>query len=519
MREINVKKVLLFVSMVFLLALAAFGYYSRPWEEKAEYLTILHTNDVHGRLKPFSYRGSQELSGGMARRATLIKQIEGANKCTFTVDSGDFAQGSLFFNIFKGIPDAKLMSEAGYDVGTLGNHEFDKGMGVLKNMIKHAGFPIVSSNIRFTKDKELQGLVKPYVIKDCHGLKIAFTGFVPRDLKILANAENVEILNVVETAGNIVGEVNQKADLIVVLSHTGIKNDLELAKKVPEIDVIIGGHSHTLLKQPKILNEDTDKTLVLQAGELGVYLGRLDLKIKDREVKNYYYSLIPVNEDIEEDKAVKNKIDVLSSQIQEYTGEIIGQLSVPLGLEGEKIRSKLLPSGSFVTAAIKSKFPDTDIVLQNSGGIRPYKHLGPGAITLADIMRLFPFENTVVTLELKGEHLKSVLETSSSRLPGNSGGFLQSLGLEYTVDTNKPPGNRVSAVLVNKKPLKQYKYYKIAVNNYMFNGGNGYSQFKKGRNIKKSGIMVREAIVEYMRHNSPVAVEVSDRINFLKKES
>ncbi len=509
------KQLIALISIFAVLVLASIGYYGGPFCKKPEYVTILHTNDIHGRLEPFQYKDSNDLVGGLARRETLIEQIEGTNKCAFTVDAGDIAQGSLFFNLFKGVPDVKLMSEAGYDFAVLGNHEFDKGLDFLKNMVKNADFPFLSANIKFTSDTELQYLIKPYIIKDCHGLKIAFIGITTPELDKLTNTKGVEIYDNIDTAKELVKKLNSKADLLVVLSHSGITEDLELAEAVPEIDVIVGGHTHTLLKEPKVFNKNEDKTLVLQAGEYGAHLGRLDIKVKNKKIENYYYELIPVDEKIEPDMAIKNKVAILSNQIQQLTGELIGRLADPIGLQGDKIRSELIPAGSLVTESIKHSFPQVDIVLQNSGGIRPYKHLGPGAITLADIIRLFPFDNTIVTLELKGEHLKPVLERSSSLSP-DDGGFLQSLGLEYTVNENDPPGSRVSNIKINGKPLDEDKFYKIAINNYIFNGGNGYTHFKEARNIKKTRVLVQKAIVKYIRQNSPVSINVKDRINFVK---
>jgi len=515
MKKLITKKLILAISAALILALASICYYGTPTFKKPEYITILHSNDIHGRLEPFQYKDNNELVGGLARRETLIEQIEGTNKCALTVDAGDIAQGSLFFNLFKGIPDVKLMSQAGYDVSALGNHEFDRGVDFLKNMIKNADFPFISANIRFTDDPELQSLVRPYIIKDCHGLKVAFIGLMTPELIELTNVKGIEIKDNIAAAKDLVKKLNSKADMLVVLSHSGISEDLKLAKNVPEIDVIIGGHSHTLIKEPKLFNKDGDKTLVLQAGEYGTHLGRLDVKIRGKKIENYYYELIPVNEEIEPDINIKNKIAILSNEIQKYTGELIGQLADPIGLQGEKIRSELLPAGSLVTESIKNSFPSVDIVLQNSGGIRPYKQLGPGAVTLADVMRLFPFDNTIVTLELSGELLKSVLERSSSLDP-DDGGFLQSLGLEYTITANKPQGSRVSEIKVNGKPLDNEKYYKIATNNYIFHGGNGYSQFKEARNAETTNIPVQETIVKYIKQNSPVSVQVKDRINIVE---
>ncbi len=516
--------------MIILLSLAGLIYFEKAIVNKTQYITILNTNDVHGRLEPFSYKNKKGLVGGLARRAALIKSIEGSNKNVITVDSGDFAQGTLFFNLFSGIPDVKLMKEAGYNIATLGNHEFDKGLKGVKNILEHAKYPFVCANIRFTKDQELQSLVKPYIIESEHGLKIAVIGLIAPDLKTLVNnLKNVEVLDPVKTTRNIVKEVNSRADLIMVLSHMGISKDIILAEKVPEIDVIVGGHSHTLLKHPKIFNKTGDKTLVIQDGEFGVNLGRLDISIKNKVIQNYYYNLIPVNGEIIGDTNIKNEIKVLSKKIEKYKNEKVGELAFTIGKKGEHINSELLKAGSLLTEAIKHQFPDVDIVLQNSGGIRIQKRINPGMISLADILSLYPFKNSVVIFELKGKDLKSVLETSSRKYPYENEGFLQSLGLEYTIDPAKAhqvlsndgtkiikKGQRVSNIKINGKPLENDKYYKIALNDYVFNGGNGYSQFKKAVNVNKTGMMIQDLVVNYIKKNSPVSAEVKDKINLLR---
>jgi len=527
MKKLNYRGNILIIIIIVLLGVGGYSYYEENSASRTKYITILHTNDVHGRIEPFKYEDKKGLIGGMARRAALIKALEGSNENVVTVDAGDFAQGSLFFNIFSGIPDVKLMHAAGYDIATLGNHEFDKGLKVTKEIVKQSEFPFVCANIRFTGDKELQEMIKPYVIKDYNEVKVAFIGLISEQLKILANKlDDVEILDSVKTGREIAEKINSEVDLIVVISHMGEDDDIELAKAVPEIDVIIGGHSHTFIEQPRIYNEKQDKTLVLQGGEFGVYLGRLDISVKDKEIQSYYYSFIPVDEQITADVDIQKKVKILAKEIEKYKHKKIGKLVVAIGDEDKNIRKTLMKKGSLVTEAIKYRFPEVDVVLQNSGGIRLNRQIGPGDITLADILELYPFENTIVTLELKGSDLKSVLETSSRRYPRSSGGFLQSLGLEYTINTDKPhqvlsengleiitPGNRVSDIKINEAPLESDKYYIIAVNDYMYNGGNGYSQFERAKNVLDTGILVQDVIEEYLQEKSPVSPEVRDRIH------
>lgn len=528
----SVNKPLIYIGisgLVFvILTVLMFVFSSISISEKGHYITILHTNDVHGRLEPFKYKDWIRPVGGLAKRAALIKKIEKANKNVITVDAGDFAQGTLFFNAFNGVPDVKLMEKSGYDYITLGNHEFDKGLAVTKKIVKNSKIPFVCANIEFKNDLELQKMVKPYLIRDYYGTKVAITGLITEKLEILVNnLKGVKVLDPVSKLQYVVKKVNSQADIIVVLSHMGVSDDIKLAEKVPEIDVIIGGHSHTLIKKPKLFNVNTDKTLVVQGGEFGARLGRLDLYVKDKKIKGYYYNLIPVSHDLESDVIIQKQINLLSKEIEKYKNKKIGELSSAIGDEDKSIRSSLLKAGSLVTEAIKYNFPKTDIILQNGGGIRLNRKINAGKITLADVFELYPFENTIIIAEVKGSDLKSVLETSSRKFPYENGGFLQSLGLEYTVDINKPhqvlsndgkkilkQGERVSDVKINGKPIETDKYYRIAVNNYMFNGGNGYSQFKDAKNVLDTGVLVQDAIVRFFEKKSPVCLTVKDKIHF-----
>lgn len=513
------------------LALPVKFFPAASFDLQTHYITILHTNDVHGRLEPFKYRDNKELVGGLARRAGLISAIEAANRNVITLDAGDFAQGTMFFNLFGGEPDVEMMHMAGYDAGTLGNHEFDKGLNNLKNIIKTSGYPFVAANIRFTNDAELQSLVKPYIIRNQHGLKTAIIGLVPKELKTLVNvSDGIEVLDPIETTRKIVEEVNPKVGLIIVVAHQGLDEDLKLAESVPEIDVIVGGHSHTLLRKPKVLDVTGDKTVIVQTGEFGQYLGRLDLKVRDKKIQNYHYQLIPVNNDVPYNSAyvkINEYVSQYAEEVKNYGKQKAGQLATTIGNDGEKAKTGLTVTGGLVTEAIKHRFPQVDVVLQNSGGIRLRRTVGPGEITVGDVMELYPFENQIVILELKGSDLKSVLEHSARVYPRPNDAFLQSVGLEYTIDSAKPPqklsddgltilseGNRVFDIKVGGAPLDNDKYYKVAVNDYIFNGGNGFSQFKNSINVINTGLLVSDIVCDYVKQNSPVSVEVKDKINY-----
>ena len=492
--------------------------------EAAHNLTIIHTNDVHGRLKPVDYDNKQDV-GGFAARAKLIKKIKSQNKNVLVLDAGDIAQGTLFFKFFDGVPDMKLMSEVGYDAAELGNHEFDKGISGVEKIVESAKFPFLCANIRFLNDSELQKKVKPYIIKDYNGFKVAIIGIIANDLKtLISSSQNLEVLDSVEITKNIVKEINSKVDLIVVLSHSGFEEDIKIAKAVPEINVIVGGHSHTFLKKPYQVFHGKTSTLIVQDGEFGINLGDLDLKFENKNIEKYNYNSILVD-GTDKDRFFEKKIAKLYRKIYLQSNQKIGEIKV--SFEGEpSTRKQLNKYGALINHSIKEKCPEAEIVFLNGGGIRSKKPWKAGDINLADVFEVYPFENLIVVADVKGSDLKSVLETSSRYFPESNAGLLQSLGLEYNVNTKENPqilsedglkiikeGNKVSNIKINGKPLENDKYYKIAMNDFIFNGGNCYSQFKNAKNVRKTNIFVQNAIIDYIKKNSPVSVEVEDKIN------
>lgn len=493
-------------------------------------LKILHTNDVHGRLEPIDYKDKTNV-GGFAARAKLIKDFKSQKENVLVLDAGDFGQGTLFFKYFDGIPDIKFMQEAGYDAVELGNHEFDKGLGILKKITDTSQLPVLCSNVKFLNNPKLQEKVKPYIIKDYNGFKVGIIGVVAEDLKTLVNnSESFEVYSPIETVDNIVKQIRPQVDLIVVLSHishVGLDEDIKLAKAVPEIDLIVCGHSHTFLEQEQPLNVcyNGDSTLIVQDGEFGVNLGELNLKIQDKKIKEYNYRYILVNGS-DTDKDFARKISKLSRIVNSQSNQKIGSVNAVIDVVKDNPRKGLTTAGVLVNKSIKAKVPDADIILQNAGGLRGSRHTEAGIITNGDIFELYPFDSTICSAEVKGSDIKSVLETSSRFLPDASGGFLQSLGLEYTVDTKKPSqvlskdgsqilkeGERVSGIKINGKPIQLDKYYKVVMNDYTLKGGDGYSQLKNAKNIIKTGISIQTSIIDFIKKNSPVNIIVEDKIN------
>jgi 5'-nucleotidase len=252
-------------------------------------LTILHTNDVHSRLDPFPMDGSRNAGkGGVARRATLIQKIRQENPNSLLFDAGDIFQGTPYFNLYKGEPEILAMNRLGYDAGTIGNHDFDGGIDNMVTQFGKAKFPLIIANYDF-KNTVLDGKTKPYQVftKDgirvgVFGLGIQPAGLIPKDAY-----RETKYLDPVEISGDMATKLrsDEKCDYVICLSHLGYKYDNEpkvsdvvLAGKTRNIDLIIGGHTHTFLDAPVVANNlDGQPIWINQVGFAGINLGRIDL--------------------------------------------------------------------------------------------------------------------------------------------------------------------------------------------------------------------------------------------------
>lgn len=263
------------VTLFFALSLSAFSQ---------KELVILHTNDTHSRIEPLPENDrSFPDQGGVIRRASYIDQVRKENKNVLLFDAGDFLQGTPYFNLFKGEVEVKAMNLMGYDAVTLGNHEFDYGLVVLEQVARLAKFPIVSSNYDFS-ETHLDGLIKPYVILRRGGVKIGVIGIniQPSGLIASNNYKGVRYLDPIETANSMAELLRNKykCDMVICISHLGHNSDLNMAEFTKGIDIILGGHSHTFMKQPTMRKNIDDKdVLVFQTNGRGVYVGRIDVKL------------------------------------------------------------------------------------------------------------------------------------------------------------------------------------------------------------------------------------------------
>ncbi|MCD7899462.1 MAG: metallophosphatase [Bacteroides sp.] len=274
-----------FIFILLALLIALGGYAQKK-------VTILHSNDVHSRIEPINKDAADTLSagkGGFIRIVNCAQEMRKKDPDLLLFDSGDFSQGTPFYNLFKGEVEIKLMNAAGYTAGTIGNHEFDFGLENMARLFRMADFPIVCANYDFT-GTVLEGLVKPYIIIKRKGIKIGVFGLGTRleGMVQASNCEGVTYLEPYETANRIAKllKKKKKCDLVICLSHLGFQSsdknpvsDTILAGKTSNIDIILGGHSHTLLQKVEVVNNLEGKNVYInQVGKSGIYLGELEIE-------------------------------------------------------------------------------------------------------------------------------------------------------------------------------------------------------------------------------------------------
>jgi 5'-nucleotidase len=272
----NKKYFFLLILTVFMCGTVAFGQKS---------IVILHTNDAHSRIEPIPE--SDRIAGnkgGVVRRMNYIEQVRKENKNVLLFDAGDFLQGTPYFNLFKGVVETEAMNMMRYDAVTLGNHEFDYGLEALEKVVRRAKFPIISSNYDFS-GTPLNNLIKPYLIFKKDGVKIGVIAIniQPKGLIASGNYDGMKFLQPERVANELALKLKttDRCDMVICLSHLGYTADKRLVEQTRNIDIVIGGHSHTNMKTPDMLkNIDNKDVMVFQTAGRGIYVGRIDVELE-----------------------------------------------------------------------------------------------------------------------------------------------------------------------------------------------------------------------------------------------
>ena len=370
--------------------------------------TILHSNDMHGDFLAEIKAGSGHLIGGLALLSGYVNKVRREEKNVLYVIAGDMLQGSLIDSEYQGISTMEIMNYLAPDVVSLGNHEFDYGLPQLLFLEKMANFPIITANIYIKQYGKR--LMKPYLILHVDGFDLMFIGILTE--KVLDAVKKDKLVGSfisLEDAAHEVGIItdaykNDDIDLTVLLTHIGFDSDLELASLLkPEwgVDMIIGGHSHTMLQQPGQVNN----ILIAQAGVGTSQIGRFDITVDDdtNSIVEWKWQLIPIEEGIAEpDMQLKAYIDSFAEVVDRKYNSIICKFTDVMTHPRREIETSL---GNLFADAL-AEVAECDVMLVGSGSIRS-KQLGP-AVTLKDYRACFPFEDYLSRFVIKGAQLKRV---------------------------------------------------------------------------------------------------------------
>ena len=507
---------------------------SGPERDKTIKITILHTNDHHGR---FWKNGDGEY--GMAARKTLIDQLRAevtsAGGHSLLLDGGDVNTGVPESDLQDAVPDFKGMNLLGYDAMAVGNHEFDKPLGVLKMQRDLIKFPMLAANIY----ENGQRMFEPYKIFNLGGVRVGVMGLTTEDTNKMVspdNIKNVQFRGVIAEAARVVPQLRAKADVVIAATHMGhyengnhgtqAEGDVEMARAVKGIDLVVGGHTQNpaCMKAENVLDrayvpgteckpDRQNGAWIVQAHEWGKYVGRADFEFRNGDFKLVQYTLIPVNL-----KKSVRAADGKTSMVP-YTTEIaenkemlamlqpyqdFGQekLLVEIGstdgrLEGDRavVRAKPAPMGILIGRALMDK-TKADFAVVNAGGVRD--SLPPGKLTYKDVLKVQPFGNTTVTVDLTGKEVMDYLNAAAKMSVG-AGAFAQFSGVNLVIT-----GGAVTSATIKGAPIDPAKTYRMAINNFMAAGGDGYPRLTAHPSFVDTGFVDADLLRAYITARSPL---------------
>jgi 5'-nucleotidase/UDP-sugar diphosphatase len=485
-------------------------------------IRILHVNDFHGFAEPYTPFGAGEPAGGVAWLAAGAGTLR-SEKPTLLLAAGDMIQGNNWANLSRGESVIELMNLMGFDALTVGNHEFDFGQAVLRKRVAEAQFPVLGANV--------EGLdaLRPYVIRELGGVRVAIVGVVTEDTPVSTHPKNVaglEFRAAAETLARYVPELRRRADVVVVLSHSGYAADRKLAEQVPGIDLIVGGHSHTRVEPPSRVGA----SVIVQAWEHGKALGVLDITVENGMVTAVDGRLEEIRPDRGvPDPAVRSLVEKYRRQVDVVLDGRVGETVV--ALDGENVRKRETNFGDLV-ADIMRAASGADAAVINGGVIRASVARGP--ILVKDIYTALPFDIYIVAIRLTGRELLGALDHGVAQVENGAGAFPQVSGLAFGYNPSAPAGARVREVRIGGQPLDPDREYTVATNDFLAAGGDGYTAFGdaikasrdfalvggllKGEKLvyNDSGRWLRDVVIDYLKEKNRIAPAVDGRISELR---
>lgn len=505
-----------------------------PEKDTTYRITVMHTNDHHGR---FWKNGDGEY--GMSARKTVIdgirSEVAASGGYTLLLDGGDVNTGVPESDLQDAVPDFKGMNLLGYQAMAVGNHEFDKPRPVLKMQRELARFPMLSANIY----EDGKRLFAPYTIFNLGGVRVGVMGMTTEDTYKMvhpSHVQNVEFRSVIAEAAKVVPELRRQADVVIAATHMGhfengqhgtqAVGDVEMARAVKGIDMVVGGHSqnpvcmkaenerdHAYVPGATCQPDRQNGTWIVQAHEWGKYVGRADFEYRNGDFKLVHYALIPIN--------LKQPLKATDGDAPRltYTPEIaenkdmlallapyraigVQKLGLDIGvtdarLEGNRpvLRIKPAAMGVLVGLATMEK-TQADFAVVNAGGVRD--SLPAGRLTYKDVLKVHPFGNTLVTVDLTGAEVMDYLN-AIAKITAGSGAFPQFAGIKLIITAGS-----VTSASIRNEPVQAKQTYRMVVNNFQAVGGDGYPRLTEHTSFVDSGFVDADALREFITNHSPL---------------
>lgn len=462
-------------------------------------LVILHTNDTHSQIDPLDND-----DGGLLRRKVVIDSIRQAEPDVLLIDAGDVVQGTMYFTLYKGEVEYSALDMLGYDVAVIGNHDFDNNTGRLAENLSSSNVTWLSANYDFSSVPGLDSIFTPYVIKEYGGKKIGLFGINldPKGMIADDHCKGVIYSDVYTVADSISRHLkaDHGVDYVIAVTHIGYTGDIQpndaaLAARSKDIDLIIGGHSHTLLDPDntdgryhwKHVNADGDTIAVVQAGSKGAYIGKT---VIDLETGKIDYSIIKIDSRLDSriDRDLEKKLLPYRNAVDSIMNRKVAETARVLDKNEDGGLTNFLADFVAATGERISGKP-VDMGLINSGGVR--RALPAGDITQGLIIDMLPFDNRIVVLDISGEDLIKAFNVLARRYGYD--GVSESVKMTFDPDTREPV-----SISVNGKPVDPARHYRLATIDYLAGGGDYMQSLPNATVIAKDNAILYDALLEYL---------------------
>jgi 2',3'-cyclic-nucleotide 2'-phosphodiesterase (5'-nucleotidase family) len=469
-------------------------------------LTILQVNDVYSTVPVNGM-------GGLARVATIKRDLATAGRTPLLMIGGDFLSSSVASTVFKGEQMVAALNAAGLDIATLGNHEFDFGVDLLLTRMAQAKWQWVLSNVIDRQTGAPLGGAAPYLIRSYGGMTVGILGACIESEGILPHIrERVEIVDPFVAIGRYLPELKrQGANVIVLLTHLNFATDRALATRFPEIDVIVGGHEH----YPIVAF--SGRTLISKAGMDARFVARIDLDKTGDAPLDRFYELIPVTSAVKDDPATAEVVNEWEGRLGTEMNTSLGTTRAPLDAVEPGIRAGETNLGDFLADAMRRQV-GADVGILNSGGIRGNRLYPAGSVSRRTLLEIHPFSNVICKIEVTGRVLLEALNMGVSKLPAANGAFPQVSGMTMRVNVAAPSGARVQEVKVDGGLLDLDKIYTLALPDFVLDGGDGYTMFGASRVLidKSSGTLIIDAVERAIAERGVIDPQVDGRISIVR---